>query len=124
MNTRYDSSENHDLLKRTKEFAYACIRIAASVIKNDPLGQIASRQLIRCGTSVAANYRAAFIAPSRKSFGAKLSICAEEADESAFWLDVIRDHSLSKLNIDNSYKEAIELKRIFIASRKKIALSS
>jgi four helix bundle protein len=84
-----------------------------------------ANQLIRCGTSVASNYRAAFIAPSRKAFSAKLSICAEEANEVTFWLQLIKDlkypiHSIEQEPniLETLLDESIQLTKIFVASRK------
>ena len=76
-------------------------------------------QLIRCSTSVAANYRATCIAQSKPSFIAKISIVIEEVDESNFWLEFALDENLiSKEKIDFLLKESSELTSIFIASRK------
>jgi four helix bundle protein len=75
--------------------------------------------LIRCSTSVAANYRATCIAQSTKSFIAKLSIVIEEADESIFWLEFVKDEKLLKVELVNPLlEESKELTAIFIASRK------
>jgi four helix bundle protein len=75
--------------------------------------------LIRSSTSVAANYRSACLAQSRKSFTAKISIVLEEADESYFWIEFINDENLIKENsIAELLKEANELTKIFAASRK------
>lgn len=105
---------------RTKKFAHDCVKVALSFPEN-PLGRHIRGQLIRCSTSVAANYRAANLAHSKAAFVAKLSIVIEEADESAFWLEFATDE---KLLIDSSslslIKEASELTSIFISSRKSI----
>ena len=121
-----------NLIMRTKIFSYDCIRFCLTLKQKHPLAQHVKRQLFRCSTSVASNYRAAFIAPTRKSFGAKLSICAEEADETAYWLNVVCDFSLvdpfiSDHKLEHTprslLKESDELTRIFIASRKRVATS-
>lgn len=112
-----------DLTVRTKSFAYHCISFALALPKNHALADVIRRQLIRSASSVAANYRAAFIAPTRKMFGSKLSICAEEADESNFWLEMAFDYELGQL--DKAYhemQEATELTKIFIASRKTVSM--
>ena len=70
-----------ELKTRTKEFAHRCVKLSTALPKT-PLGRHIQSQLIRCATSVAANYRAACVAQSKKSFIAKLSIVIEEADES------------------------------------------
>ena len=76
-------------------------------------------QVIRCSTSVAANYRATCLSQSKASFVAKLSIALEEADETAFWLEFIIDENLLKKNLTEPLlKEAVELTKIFASSRK------
>jgi len=83
------------------------------------LGNHIRGQLIRCGTSVASNYRASCLAQSKASFISKLSIVLEEADESHFWLDFIIDEDLLKRKLVNPLlKEAEELTAIFVSSRK------
>ena len=77
------------------------------------------RQLIRCSTSVAANYRATCLAQSKAAFVTKISIVLEEADESYFWLEFIIDENLLKKNLVEPFlNEAAELTTIFITSRK------
>jgi four helix bundle protein len=76
-------------------------------------------QLIRCSTSVAANYRAACLSQSKASFISKLSIVLEETDESHFWLEFIIDENLLKRKlVEPLLKEAEELTAIFASSRK------
>ncbi len=72
-----------ELKKRTKEFAHSCVKLASS-LPNIKSGNHIQGQLIRCCTSVPANYRAACVAQSRASFIAKLGIVIEEADESQY----------------------------------------
>ena len=99
---------SEELKARTKEFAHRCVKLAMA-LPNTPLGNHIRGQLIRCSTSVAANYRAACLAQSRAGFISKISIVIEEADESYFWLEFI---------VDPLLKEAYELTAIFISSRK------
>ncbi len=87
-----------ELILRTKAFAHRCVKLALSLPGN-MLGNHIKGQLVRCSTSVAANYRAACIAQSTKSFISKLSIDIEEADESIFWLEFISDEKLMKLEL-------------------------
>jgi four helix bundle protein len=109
-----------ELIKRTKKFAHRCVRLALS-LPQTYLGNHIKGQLIRCSTSVAANYRAACLAISEASFVSKLSIVIEEADETEFWLEFIIDEELkAKKMIDPLKKEAHELASIFIVSRKTI----
>ena len=109
-----------ELKRRTKEFAHRCVKFAVTLPKTY-LGNHIKGQLIRASTSVAANYRATCVAQSKASFIAKISIVIEEADESLFWLEFIRDEKLLEQdNIELKFLiiEANELVSIFIASRK------
>jgi four helix bundle protein len=109
----YGVGVKEDILKaRTKNFAHRCIKLALSV-NSSILGNHFAKQLIRCSTSVAANYRSACLAHSKASFIAKLSIVLEEIDESAFWLEFIKDEKLiNNESIASLIDEAGELKAI------------
>ena len=110
--------DKDELKSRTKKFAHACVKLVVFLPKNK-LGSHLHSQLIRSSTSVAANYRAACIAQSRASFIAKLSIVIEEVDESAFWLEFIKDEDvIEKEKVTELLNEATELTKIFISSRK------
>jgi len=107
-----------ELKKRAKDFSYRCIRLAIALPKST-FGNHVRGQLIRCSSSVAANYRATLLSQSKASFISKLSIVVEEADESAFWLELIMDFELMKKSgVKELLKEANELTSIFVASRK------
>lgn len=107
-----------DLKKRTKIFAHDCVKLASNLPENK-LGRHIQNQLIRCSTSVAANYRATCLAQSKKSYISKLSIVIEEADESDFWIEFSLDEKLCSIEPAQSLMiEAKELTSIFIASRK------
>ena len=107
-----------ELKNRTKEFAHRCVKLALSLPKTQ-LGKHISGQLIRCSTSVAANYRATCLAQSKASFISKLSIVLEETDESYFWLEFVIDEKLLQGTlVEPLLKEAKELTAIFISSRK------
>ena len=108
--------DKEELKKRTKQFALRIMKLADS-LPNTPSGRTVSGQLVRCGTSVGANYRAACRGRSKAEFIAKLGIVLEEADESAFWLDLIIEGKLLKrYQVEPLYKEADELIAIFAAS--------
>ena len=110
--------QGDDLKKRTKEFAHRCVKLAMA-LPNTPLGNHVRGQLIRCSTSVAANYRAACLAQSKAGFISKISIVIEETDESYFWLEFIVDEKMiMKDLVDPLLQEAYELTAIFISSRK------
>jgi len=107
-----------ELTKRTKEFAHRCVKLAMA-LPETALGKHIRGQVIRCSTSVAANYRATCLSQSNASFIAKISIVLEEADESGFWLEFIMDEKLLKKNqVEPLLKEARELTAIFASSRK------
>jgi len=82
-------------------------------------GRAIANQLVRCGTSVAANYRATCRARSRSEFVAKMGVVLEEADETHLWLELIIESKLLPLKrIEALLEEASELVAIFVASRK------
>ena len=84
-------------------------------------GRAIANQIMRSATSVAANYRAACRARSRAEFIAKIGVVEEEADETAFWLELIIDTSLCEQSqIEPLLKEASELVAIMAASRKSV----
>jgi four helix bundle protein len=106
-----------ELKNRTKLFALRVIKLVDSLPKT-PAGRTIGNQLIRAGTSVGANYRAVCRARSRAEFLSKLGIVIEEADESAFWLELIIEAKLLKRAlVDVLLNEANELLRILVASR-------
>jgi len=105
------------LKNRTKKFALRIIRVIRS-LPPGPEGRIIGHQLLRSGMSVAANYRAVCRARSRPEFLAKLAIVIEEADESAFWLEMLVDAGLiSEVKLKELKSEANQLVAIFNASR-------
>ncbi|MBN1795773.1 MAG: four helix bundle protein [Sedimentisphaerales bacterium] len=109
-----------DLKIRTKQFAQACVKLAMR-LPDTPLGRHVRFQLIKCSTSVAANYRATCLAQSKDAFAAKISIVVEETDESCFWLEFIIDESLlSTEDVKPLLEEGYELTAIFVSGRKKI----
>lgn len=74
--------------------------------------------MIRSGTSVASNYRAACRGRSKPEFISKLGIAEEEADESALWMELIIESDLMKAGlVEGLLKEARELTKIFAKSK-------
>ncbi len=109
--------KSEELIKRTKAFAHRCVKLATA-LPETALGRHIRGQLIRCSTSVAANYRATCLSQSKASFIAKISIVLEETDEASFWLEFIIDEALLKKNIvEPLLQEAEELTAIFASSR-------
>jgi four helix bundle protein len=82
-----------ELIERTKQFALRVFKLVGALPETIQ-GRAVAAQLIRSGTSVAANYRAACRARSKPEFVAKLGVVEEEADESAFWLELIIETGL------------------------------
>jgi four helix bundle protein len=106
-----------DLKKRTKQFALRILRLVAA-LPNTVAGRAIGGQLARAGTAVAANYRAACRGRSKAEFIAKLGTVEEEADESAFWLElIIEAELLRKTVVEPLLTEADELTRIMARSR-------
>jgi four helix bundle protein len=83
------------LQDRTKTFAVRIIKAFARLPKEEAI-RIVGRQFLRSGTSVAANYRAACRARSSADFISKISIVAEEADETLFWFELLVESGLMK----------------------------
>lgn len=107
-----------ELKQRTKKFALNIMELVDR-LPNTSIGRSIGWQLIRCGTSVGANYRSACRGRSKREFISKLGIVLEEADESAFWLELIVDGKILKHGlVDPILKEANELSAIFTASIK------
>ena len=102
--------------KRTKQFALRIIRLVQSLPKG-VVSDVLGRQLVKSGTSVPANYRAACRARSRAEFCAKLGIVEEEADESAFWLEMLVEAGLLEERLVSALiKEGGELVAMTVAS--------
>jgi len=106
-----------DLKARTKKFAVNVIRFAKAIPKDHINDEIAS-QLADAATSTAAHYRAVCRAKSRADFINKLSGAVEEVDESALWLEILREAEIcSGTQTVPLWKEADELTRILVRSR-------
>ena len=111
MNTQHDVFK-----KRAYQFALRIIELFRELPKTED-ARIVGRQLLKSGTSVAANYRAAGRARSRAEFISKMGVVVEEADESAFWIDLLVDSGIvSNVALRGIDKEANELLAVFAAS--------
>ena len=107
-----------ELKERTKKFALRIIKLVNALPKTE-IGRAIINQLVRSGTSGAANYRAACRGRSRADFIAKLGLVEEEMDESAFWLEVIIESKLMKKElVEPLLSEAYELLAIVVTSLK------
>jgi four helix bundle protein len=110
--------KEEELKQRTYHFALRVLDLADGLPRTRS-GSIIANQVIRSGTSVAANYRALCRAKSRADFVNKTSIVEEEADESCFWLQLLIDRRLlAAPRVEPLLREANELTAIFVASRK------
>ena len=106
-----------ELKKRTKLFALRVLKLAVALPRTLE-GNVIRGQLVRAGTSVGANYRAACRGRSKAEFIAKIGVVEEEADESAFWLELIIEGAFLKENrVKPLLDEANELTRIMASSR-------
>jgi four helix bundle protein len=102
---------------RTRQFAVAIVRFCRRLPRTDE-GRILAGQLLRAGTGVGANYRAACRPRSARDFISKLGIVIEAADEAPFWLELLADAEIVAPTATRSlYQEADELLRIFVSSR-------
>ena len=109
---------SEELKSRTKKFAHRCVKLVLELPKST-LGDHIKKQIIRCSTSVAANYRAALLAQTKAAFISKISIVVEEADETEFWLEFIIDEKLmQRKKVLTLFNEAHELSSIFISTRR------
>ena len=110
-----------ELKQRTKIFARRVLRLIEA-LPTSRSGNIIANQLGRSGTSVGANYRAVCRARSDADFYSKLGIVEEEADESAFWLElVVEERMLTPRRVQPLRDEADALTAIMVSSRKTLA---
>jgi four helix bundle protein len=111
--------ENKDLKERTKQFALKIIRLAASLPRTRE-ADIIGRQLLKAGTSVGANYREAGRSRSKAEFRAKIGIVEQEADESLYWLELLKESGIANGELlEELLIEADELVAIFTTIGKK-----
>ncbi|HVU18778.1 MAG TPA: four helix bundle protein [Candidatus Didemnitutus sp.] len=102
--------------ERTKRYGVRIVKLASSLPRMEP-GWILGRQLLRSGTSVGANYRAACRAKSRADFINKLKIAEEECDESLYWMELLLDADfISENRLSALRTEGSELLAILVAS--------
>jgi len=121
LSDRFFNMDKFELQNRTKHLAIRVIKLT----KTFPLsqeGKVISNQIIRSGTSVASNYRAACRAKSPKDFISKMGIVEEESDETLFWLEIIEELQMTKEieELKAIKKEANEILSITVASIKTV----
>jgi len=116
--------DENELKARTKRFSLEVIKLVEK-LPPGVVAQTIGRQFVKAGTSVGANYRSACRGRSRGEFAAKLGIVEEEADESAFWMEVIIEAGLlERALVQPLLDEAHELVAIMVSSRKSISRKS
>jgi four helix bundle protein len=106
------------LKDRTRAFAIRIVRLCRKLPATAE-GRIIASQLLRSGTSVGANYRAVCRARSKAEFAAKMGIVIEEADETAFWLELLLNLGFfHQSQLQDLLSEANQLVAIFVSSRR------
>jgi len=108
----------NQLKERTKQLALRILKVV-DAIPSTASGRAIANQLVRCGTSVGANYRAACRGRSKAEFAAKLGIVIEECDEVQYWLELLVESlTIPQERLSGLQQEADELTAIMVASRK------
>jgi four helix bundle protein len=114
-----ENSENYDFRKRTKAFAVEIIHLYAALSKEASV-QVCGKQMLRSGTSIAANFREAYRARSTAEFISKLEQCLQEADETQLWLELLTEGcNVTNNKIGELWKECDELISIMVSWVKK-----
>jgi four helix bundle protein len=112
--------DEQELKLRTKKFAIRIIKLVQYLNEHGPVAAkiIANSQLLRSGTAVAANYRAACRCKSRKDFISKMGTEVEECDEAQLWLELLAESGLVKIHlVKDLFKESSELTAIMTSSK-------
>lgn len=111
-------SKSADLKARTKAFAIRVIRLVNSLPRSRA-ADVIGHQLLRCATSVGANYRAACRGRSTAEFCSKLGIVEEEGDEAIYWLELLAETGIVKAELLTPlHEEANEIVAMVVASIK------
>lgn len=107
-----------ELLQRTKSYALRVIRVVQALPRTD-VARILGQQLLRAGTSVGANYRAACRARSGPDFVNKLKIVEEEGDESLYWMELlIESGSMPSRRLAALLREGDEIVAVVVSALK------
>jgi four helix bundle protein len=110
--------KDEQLKKRTKQFSIRIIRLVKA-LPRDNISEVIGKQLLRSGTSVGANYRAACRSKSTKDFIYKLAIVEEEADESLYWMELLIETGVvEKKRLEDLMKEGDEVLAMVVSSIK------
>jgi four helix bundle protein len=112
-------NDNYDFKNRTKAFAVEIIHLYVALPKTTE-AQVCGKQMLRSGTSIAANFREAYRARSTAEFISKLETCLQEADETQLWLELLPEGCFVKNDkISELWKECDELISIMVSWVKK-----
>ena len=115
-----EHSDKEDLRHRTKRYALAIMDLS-TIIPNNPRGSVISRQVLRSGTSVGAQYREACRAKSNPDFISKLEGSLQELDETLYWLELLQESQLVNLDkIAMPMRESDELIAILTTIVRKV----
>jgi four helix bundle protein len=107
-----------EMKQRTRAFALRVIRLVEALPKTKT-ADVVGKQLLRCGTSVGANYRASCRAKSPADFIAKMGIVEEEADETIYWIEMLIESGLiEKDRVAGLLDEANQIVAIVVSSIK------
>jgi four helix bundle protein len=110
--------DKSELKQRTKQFALRTIKLVEA-LPNDQPAQMLGRQLLRSGTSIGSNSRAACRARSSADFIAKMGIVEEEADETLYWMELLVESGITETSeVNFLMREATELLAMTVASIK------
>jgi len=113
-----NEEKDYDLRRRTKRFALRVIRLCSSLPRDDETF-VMRRQLVRCGTSVGAQYREACRARSPAEFRSKMQCALQELDETSYWFELlVESERVPQSRLAELMQEAEELIAIFVASIK------
>jgi len=105
-----------EMKTRTRSFALRILRLVDALPKTRT-AEVVGRQLLRCGTSVGANYRASCRAKSPADFIAKMGIVEEEADETVYWIELlIESGQVDKERVNSLLDEANQILSIAVSS--------
>lgn len=111
---------NEQFRNRTKANSVKTIKIVSKIKYSDE-SSVIKKQLVKCVTSVASNYRAVCRARSENEKFAKLCIVVEEADETLFWLEILVECEISpKETIDEVYNEGLEILKVMSSYKDKL----
>jgi len=113
-----------EMRQRTKSFALRIIRLVGA-LPSSTTGNVLGRQVLRAGTSIGANYREALRTASKKHFASTVRVALREADETLYWLELLRDSEIVKAELMNDIiTECDELVAILAATARTVEFST